>query len=171
MSNHISKTITVLRLPLAILVVFIHGKMSLVDWDIDTVDYAHLCNADYYSFIVLAFSSIISAIAVPLFFFSSGYLFFCNFPKWDFYIWRKKQHSRVHTILLPYILWPLIFFILNNYLLNNLLGLNIFSISDLIYQFLFVNRILGVFWFQWNLMFLTCFFVFIIFIYKKIAYF
>lgn len=107
MSDHISKTISVLWLPLAILVVFIHGKMSLVDWDIDTVDYAHLCNADYYSFIVLAFSSIISAIAVPLFFFFSGYLFFCNFQKWDFYIWRKKLHSRVHTILIPYILWIL----------------------------------------------------------------
>lgn len=42
------------------------------------------------------------ACAVPSFFIISGFLFFRNYQKSDY---RKKIKSRVHTLLIPYLLW------------------------------------------------------------------
>ena len=49
--------------------------------------------------------------AVPLFFIISGYLFFANIEennKFSFTSYKHKLHSRLSTLLLPYIIWNLI---------------------------------------------------------------
>ena len=45
--------------------------------------------------------------AVPLFFFISGYLFFLQ-KDFNAVIYKKKIHSRIKTLLVPYFLWNLI---------------------------------------------------------------
>ena len=48
-------------------------------------------------------------IAVPLFFFISGLLFFKE-GYFDFTLYKKKLKSRVRTVLIPYLLWNIIYF-------------------------------------------------------------
>lgn len=44
-------------------------------------------------------------LAVPFFFFVSGYLFFYKFENWDLGVWWSKVRRRGRTLLIPYILW------------------------------------------------------------------
>lgn len=50
-------------------------------------------------------------IAVPLFFFISGLLFFKE-GLFDLALYGKKLKKRIHTILVPYLLWNIIYFII-----------------------------------------------------------
>lgn len=109
-----SKTIYSLRLPLTIMVVFIHsfGQPSMeysVNWNL-------LNGIDVYNIIRIFCSHVISRIAVPSFFLISGYLFFIktNFFGWSFY--RKQWVKRVHTLLIPYLIWNVIFVVWNSLL-------------------------------------------------------
>ena len=47
-------------------------------------------------------------IAVPAFFLISGYLFFANMKEWDGNVWIGKLKRRVHTLLIPYIIWNIL---------------------------------------------------------------
>lgn len=100
-----SKTIDFLRFPLAVAVVFIHsfGQPSeyvLPDWDIETID--------IYNLIRITFSHVLSHIAVPIFFFISGFLFFYKVKIFNLSVYKKKLSKRFKTILVPYILWNII---------------------------------------------------------------
>lgn len=98
-----SKTIDEIRFPLAIAVVFIHINVTTIPpleaefaiWSTDGI-----CNLIY---IVMA--HIITHVAVPLFFVISGYLFFLNFTRWNVSTYLKKIKKRMHTLVIPYILW------------------------------------------------------------------
>lgn len=48
---------------------------------------------------------------IPLFFFISGYLFFRETREGGFKKIFMKMHSRVHSLLVPYVLWNLLFFL------------------------------------------------------------
>lgn len=50
------------------------------------------------------FSSILPISCVPIFFLMSGYLFFKNIEQFTFQVYRTKVHSRVKTLLIPYVL-------------------------------------------------------------------
>ena len=56
------------------------------------------------TYIMVFISSVFSTIAVPLFFFISGFLFFYNV---DFSraVYEKKLRSRSRTLLVPYLIW------------------------------------------------------------------
>lgn len=47
-------------------------------------------------------------ISVPVFFIISGYLFFRGVESFGKTLYEKKLRSRVHTLLIPYVLWTLI---------------------------------------------------------------
>jgi fucose 4-O-acetylase-like acetyltransferase len=53
----------------------------------------------------------LARVAIPLFFFISGYLFFYGFS-WSLENYAKKLHNRVRTLLIPYIFWNLGTFII-----------------------------------------------------------
>ena len=105
-----SKTINFLRFPMAIAVVFIHTHAdvgNLVDADFKFFSWQGI-----YNVVGVLFSHVLSHIAVPLFFFISGLLFFINFREWSWLRYRKKIKSRIYTLIIPYILWNLIPFLL-----------------------------------------------------------
>lgn len=86
-----SQTIDRCRFPLAILVVVLH---------------AYSASGGYVS---IALSHVLAHIAVPCFFFISGYLFFYRIEHWDLSIYKKKIRKRIKTLLIPYIIWISLF--------------------------------------------------------------
>lgn len=101
----LSKTINYLRFPLTVGVVFIH--FNLVDgFNISGIEYG-VDNPKSYYYLVTFFSAVLPRIAVPLFFFISGFLFFYN-TEFGFVAYKKKLRSRIGTLFIPYLLWNVI---------------------------------------------------------------
>ena len=95
MSSADSILIQRLRFPLAVMVVFIHsGNRPFVHGG----EWFRVLSAD-----------VIPTIAVPLFFLISGYLFFRGLERWNWDEWRKKMYRRVHTLLIPYLIWTTLY--------------------------------------------------------------
>lgn len=92
-----SRTIEWMRFPMAVAVVIIHSEC----WGVAK---------DYFSTIL--FAQVICRIAVPCFFFFSGFLFFQGLEDWDFSVWKQKMKRRIHSLLIPYLLWNLLAVIL-----------------------------------------------------------
>ena len=102
---------------------------------------------------------------VPTFIQLSFYFYFKAFSQRV----RSKITIRFQRLLIPYILWPIIILILNNFIppLMKLDGLVIKTLfNDLKIQLLIGSRIHGIFWYQFNLIFLSLFFTLISFISK-----
>ena len=90
-----SKVIDWLRFPLAAAVVLLHTGESTTGF----------YGPDFYSTLCIVLSQGICRIAVPCFFFFSGFLFFSRLEEWDTGVWLGKIRKRGRTLLLPYILW------------------------------------------------------------------
>lgn len=103
-----SKTITWLRFPLVLLVLLIHINPSTKDifTPIQTIDISHLTIANIYS-IIGRLGYYFSQVAVPFFFFTSGYFFFYKVNKLDAPCYKKKITKRIKTLVVPYLLWNL----------------------------------------------------------------
>ena len=84
----LSRVISLLRWPLTVLVVFIHVRRP----ETSAVEEWWLRN--------------ICSVAVPVFFMISGILFFQG--HWSTIAYTSKLKKRVHTLLIPYLLWCLI---------------------------------------------------------------
>lgn len=98
-----SRTIAFLRFPLIVGVVLIHTYFKEVV--IDGKDLMEGGNFPIYSNIAYYLSQVLASIAVPLFFFISGYLFFYRTKDFPLGTYKQKMRKRARTILLPYILW------------------------------------------------------------------
>lgn len=61
-----------------------------------------------YDTVRILFSEGFCRVAVPIFFFFSGYLFFVGFDGWRTDIWTGKLKRRVRTLLIPYVLWNIL---------------------------------------------------------------
>ena len=94
-----SQAIDLLRFPMAAAVVVLH--YSLTQMSNATGSLRMLC---------IFFQEGICRLAVPCFFFISGYLFFHQLQIWNRSIWLEKLKRRIHTLLIPYILWIIIDF-------------------------------------------------------------
>ena len=92
-----SRTIDALRFPCAILVILVHTFRPRAESP--GFPFAPL------ETIEVALSQGISRIAVPVFFFISGYLFFSKLDKWDWGVYLDKIRKRSWTLLVPYLLW------------------------------------------------------------------
>ena len=71
----LSKTISWLRFPLAVGIVFIHNQMDHIEIQGEVLDFN---NWPIVKYTVDLFSQVLPRIAVPLFFFFSGYFIFSN---------------------------------------------------------------------------------------------
>lgn len=146
-----SNTIKSIRLPLAILVVFIHN-FGTDKVDTLSIDYGCLLGCDFYDLIRVAISNVIAHGAVPCFFLISGYLFFQKYESWTLQTWKTKFQTRIQSVLIPYILWITvaisitIFFKIGGVLLYNK------PITGII-DFFASNNYLHMFWDckKWNL--------------------
>lgn len=50
--------------------------------------------------------------AVPTFFFISGFLFYQKLEKWEWGVWRAKMKSRINTLIVPYLIWNILAFVI-----------------------------------------------------------
>lgn len=106
MTNDIllSKTISYLRFPLTVGVVFIHFDLSK-GITIHGCEYG-LNNPEWY-FHIINFINAFASVCMPLFFMISGFLFFYN-KDFNSEEYQKKLKSRAYSLLVPYLLWNLI---------------------------------------------------------------
>lgn len=103
-----SAAITLLRFPLAVLVVYIHCQGGPIHFQ--SIENAEFSYIDIYDLLRIWLSGIVASIAVPCFFFISGYLFFISFQEeWNSIKWLSKIKKRVSTICVPYLLWNIIY--------------------------------------------------------------
>lgn len=99
-----SQIINLLRFPLTFLVVMQHcrGEIAMSsEWESFTLTDL------YYAFKIL-FSGGLSLIAVPAFFFISGYLFFRHIGTFNAGIYKEKIRKRLRSLLVPFVLWNLV---------------------------------------------------------------
>ena len=109
-SNNINiqfKTIKWLRFPLIVLVVYIHNYGSPYDYS-PIINWTSISGFDLYEIIRIFISKVISHIAVPCFFFISGYLFFSNIVFFNKQTYLSKLKKRINTLFIPYLLWNII---------------------------------------------------------------
>lgn len=90
-----------LRLPLAILVVFVHNS-----YEYPVVD-SNECGYIVYEYIKTLMGSVLGHLAVPTFFLISGYYFFYRFKKFEIDDYERKLNTRIHTLLIPFLIWNL----------------------------------------------------------------
>lgn len=102
MNEVISKTFALLRFPLMVGVVMIHCDIS------DQLNPES--QTQWAKDVMYFFSNVIGRFSVPMFFLISGYLFFRS-GVLDKRVYISKLRSRLHTLLLPYLLWNLIAFL------------------------------------------------------------
>lgn len=81
----------------------------------------------------------------------------------------KKNSKRFERLFVPYFVWPIIIFFLNKCLIHffKIKIKNNLTIDDLKRQLLLGYEYIFSLWYQWTLIFMTIFFILIIFIFKK----
>lgn len=109
MNATLSKTISWLRFPLAALIVLKHYYTP----DISAEAVGGADELMVYHYIGEFTKGVFPAIAVPLFFFISGYLYFNKLELtgtqgYSFSIWKKKTQGRIKSLLIPYLSWNLL---------------------------------------------------------------
>lgn len=102
-----SKTISALRLPLIIGVMFIHNSSAeLPGMNLSEVINSVTCWGGV-NYIIKLVSGTLAACAVPIFFFFSGYLFFIKTDEFCREEYYGKIKSRLNSLLVPYIFWAI----------------------------------------------------------------
>lgn len=98
-----SKVFDYLRFPLIIGVIFIHNFSTTTT--VGNVEYGTETNLSTYFYISNLFSQILARVAVPLFFFMSGYLFFYKVGNFNNSVYLYKLKKRFKSLLIPYLFW------------------------------------------------------------------
>lgn len=114
MDKQISQSIDFLRFPLACAVVVLHLMGSYTNWT--PYDYEDFCRFNVYDHLSVS-TNILFQIAVPIFFFISGYLFTSNYT----INFKKKIRKKTKTILLPFLIWNILAYLL--FVITKLLGI------------------------------------------------
>lgn len=99
----LSQTISYLRFPLTVGVVFIHFNLVKDGLPVHGITYG-IDHPNWYFYLMEFFSNVLPRIAVPLFFFISGFLFFYN-TEFSKEAYKRKLCTRARTLLVPYLLW------------------------------------------------------------------
>lgn len=109
-----SKVSTTVRLPLALMVIFIHSLGTPHSYTIVDIDWAQFNGIDLFNLFRTFISRILCQIAVPAFYILSGYYFFfsveskiCRSGFWNVFI--QKFRRRFFTLFIPYVIWNLIY--------------------------------------------------------------
>lgn len=96
-----SRILDKLRFPLACMVVVIHCKINQGGWVLP--QWSNFTYSDLSVVIQILFSTILSGIAVPMFYLMSGYFFFYKIDVFDSNVYRAKLKKRISTLLVPYL--------------------------------------------------------------------
>lgn len=97
-----SDTISFLRFPLVVAVLFIHTNIT----ELQIPSQFELSFSDFkiYGVINALFTRILTRPAIPTFFFISGYLFFFKTPIFSKEAYYKSIRKRIRTLFIPYII-------------------------------------------------------------------
>ena len=115
-----------LRFPLIILVIYNHSLGEPINYS--AIQLTDLTGQNYYDLLRLSIL-ILMQIAVPCFFFISGYLFFNKLRVWNTSVYYEKLKKRAKTILLPFLIWNsicIIYEVQNLYRLDGVSGISSF---------------------------------------------
>ena len=104
-NSRISAAITWLRFTLIFFIIMLHC------YSVQRLEGNHV----FFYKVLYPFSLWMGETGVPSFFFISGYLFFLNRKTYS-----RKIETRVHTLLIPYIIWNLLLLVL--YVVSNSIG-------------------------------------------------
>ena len=104
MNEKTKELIKYIRFPLMLMVVFIHCHFSTLTmgglvYNYDLQDYP------YYSNVAFFISKLLCRVAVPAFFFFSGYLLYSNNIELTKNVYIDKLRKRFKTLFVPYIFW------------------------------------------------------------------
>ena len=101
--KHQSKVIEWLRFALAALVVFMHAPVIGVE------NYSeNIYSGGVLPVLMILIKRGIGSVAVPTFFFISGYLFFVKLEHWSWDVFAQKIRKRIGSVFIPYILWNML---------------------------------------------------------------
>ena len=111
-SSYFSKKVTFLNVMLTFLIVIRHASTP-GRWGLPLENYPFIYNIN-----------VLTQIGVPMFFFISGLLFYRNC---DFKDIERKLHTRIYSLMIPYILWNTLFvglyFILTHSAINKIMNM------------------------------------------------
>ena len=128
-STSFSKSIDWLKVICAIFVVLLHSRNEDVVLD-----------GSISSFFQVSISCVLCSVAVPLFFFLSGFLFAVGFEKgYNPSLYKRKIISRIKSLLVPYFLWNCLFLVAFSVLFH------LFDGKDLLYIY-HERGVYGSFW-------------------------
>lgn len=102
------KTISVLRFPLAVGIVFIHNQMDHIEIQGEVIDFGCWPAVKH---TVDLFSQVLPRIGVPLFFLFSGYLFFKS-GVFNKEVYKEKLIRRRKSLLVPHLFWNFVGFLI-----------------------------------------------------------
>jgi len=97
-----SEVIDFLRFPMIVQVLFVHNTFF------NNLPKSDRLPLPLYTLSKDFFSHTLGHLAVPTFFFISGFLFYLNCDKFDINTWLKKLKSRMRTLLVPYLFWNIL---------------------------------------------------------------
>lgn len=107
----LSKTISYLRFPLAVGIVYIHNQMDNIDIQGINGGWENFGDWPSVKYTVMLFSNVLPRIAVPLFFIFSGYFFFkSGVFNWEIY--KSKISRRKISLMVPYLFWNFVGFLI-----------------------------------------------------------
>lgn len=114
-----SRTIDNLRVILCFLILIIHMPLLVKEHEVNIYN-----NIIY--FIYVLFKRGICSVAVPSFFFISGFLFFYNIDIFQSGNYIYKIKKRLKTLLVPYVIWNILY-IIHSYITNPATALTRFN--------------------------------------------
>lgn len=100
MNSTLSKAFKILRFPLALLVVYIH-----IDQVPGESFREALIQQNWYMMCNIFIAQVIARLAVPCFFFMSGFLFFTNVDTFTYSVYKSKMIRRIPSLIIPYLIW------------------------------------------------------------------
>ena len=96
------EALDLLRFPLAVIVVIAH-TFSLDDVVASGITYK-VSEYPLFGDVLIFIDAFLRGISVPIYFFISGYVFFVS-DEFSCNVYKKKIKNRIHTLLVPYIIW------------------------------------------------------------------
>ena len=97
-----SKTISYIRFPLIVLIVYIHNQGMGTPLREVSISWANFTDIDAYNLLRLVITEVIARAAVPAFFILSGYLFFFGKTSFSREIWLTALKKRFWTLFVEY---------------------------------------------------------------------
>lgn len=107
MNQITSNTITAIRFPLIVAVVLLHTY--IIDRPIGGTVFVPAGEYPALDLFEHLYRGELGNVAVPLYFFISGFLFFHGIEKFDWWHLRRKLCRRVHSLVIPYFFWNVVF--------------------------------------------------------------